>query len=177
MLRVFMGEREDDLVAASPLNERCMLVNVSFADLLVGVDSSIAQERPMGSLLIDERQVNVCDKHLFLVHTRFGDDLSRRIRNKTLAPELDSVSSVRCLEACPIRYRNEAAISNGMAELNCLPGRVLARAVFFLFGWVPANRGRIDEVFGAAESSQASSLGVPLIPANQNPDRCVSCFP
>src|SRR6516164_1075701 len=174
MLRVFMGEREDDLVAASPLNERCMLVNVSFADLLVGVDSSIAQERPMGSLLIDERQVNVCDKHLFLVHTRFGDDLSRRIRNKTLAPELDSVSSVRCLEACPIRYRNEAAISDGVAALNCLPGRVLPCAVFFLFGWMPADCRRIEEDFGAAQSSQASAFGIPLVPADQYPDRGVS---
>ena len=126
------------------------LVDVSFADFLVGVDPSIAQERPMGSLLIHERQINVCGKHLFLVHTRFGNDLSRRIRDKTLAPELDSVSSVWCLEACPIRYRNEAAVSNSMAALNCLPGRMLPCAVFFLFGWMLADRRRIEEDFGAA---------------------------
>ena len=51
---------------------------------------------------------------------------------------------------------------------------MLRRAVLRLFGWMPADRRRIEQHLRAAERRQARAFGIPLVPADQRRDARVT---
>jgi len=57
-----------------------------------------------------------------------------------------------------------------VGALDGLPGVVLTVAELGAFTGVPANGGRVEEGFRAAEGGLAGGLGVPLVPADQRSD-------
>jgi len=75
---------------------------------------------------------------LLLVRRRPGEDLALRASHEALAPELETVASVGSLMTNPVHGGHIAAVGHGMRALDRLPGAVLVRAVFRLFGRMPS---------------------------------------
>ena len=70
----------------------------------------------------------------------------------------------------PVHRGHVAAIRNRVASLNGAPGVELLGAVRRLFLRVPADRRRVEEDIRALQRGEASSLGIPLVPAHERPD-------
>ena len=168
------NQRNRDLEFSNPLN---LSIDIPLAYIGVGVDSTISQKGPMGSLLFQLREVNLDDQGFFLVRGRLPDDLSGRVRDEALSPELNPVSSARRFVSCSVRYRHKTAVGDRMGSLNRFPGGMLPLAIHLFFARMPADRSRIKKDFGAAERSQPSTLRVPLVPTNQHANRGKSGFP
>ena len=76
------------------------------------------------------------------------DDLSRRVGDEALPPELNAalrISVRRRLVPDAVGDRDVNAVGDGVRALHRLPGRMLALAVFGLLARVPADRGRIEQ--------------------------------
>ncbi len=98
----------------------------------------------MSSLLIQQCEIDFDHQNFFLVDARLRDNLSRRIRDETLSPELDPISSGPRFEPCPVRHRDVTAVGDRMAALDCFPRRMLPFAVLLLFTGMPADSSRIE---------------------------------
>ena len=63
-----------------------------------------------------------------------------------------------------------AAVGDGVAALDQLPGIVLGVAVLGLLRGVPADGGGVEEDLRACRAREAGALGEPLVPADQHAD-------
>src|SRR5437660_10023095 len=77
----------------------------------------------------------------------------------------------------PVRYGDEATISDGVASLNRFPGCMLELPVFSLFPGMPTDGGGIKQNLGALHRGQASRFRIPLIPADEHADFCIARLP
>ena len=73
--------------------------------------------------------------------------------------------------------RDITAVGDGMTTLNGLPCSMLRFSCGGFFGWMPADGSGAKEDFGTSQCREAGSFGIPLVPANQNADFTVFCFP
>ena len=64
--------------------------------------------------------------------------------------------------------RDVNAVGDGVGALHQLPGLTLGGPQLCLLPWVPADRRRIEQNRRTLQGRQASSLGIPLIPAHQH---------
>src|SRR6266516_7511452 len=115
----------------------------SFLKTGVSIDAPVTQEWPMGAMFVHPIPFHVGEDNFFSIHRTFGNDFATRRRNKTLAPELDSIATLGRFMSDAIRRRDVTSVRNGMAALNCFPGRILSRAEFPFFRWMPADGGWI----------------------------------
>src|SRR5690554_4042025 len=99
------------------------IVDESTADVVVGIDSAVAQERPLRSKSVEVAVVEVGNDQLLLVDRRARDDASVWRCNEALSPELDSGRPVRRrLESHAIYRGDEATVGDGVRALRHLPG-------------------------------------------------------
>jgi hypothetical protein len=148
----------------------------------VGVHAPVAQEWPMGAMLVYPRPVYFGHYNLFFVHRAFRHDFAIRSADETLSPKFNPFTAATCCKwrgfvTNPIGCRHVAAVGYGVTALNCLPSRMLSSAKFFFLAGMPANRCWIENNFRTAEGSQPCCLGVPLIPTNAHPDVAMSGSP
>ena len=87
----------------------------------VSVDSAVAQERPMGAMLIYAGPIDIGDDNFFPINRTFGDDFTVRSTKKTLSPKFDPVAAGRLFVANAIRHGNVTTIRNCMAALDRFP--------------------------------------------------------
>src|SRR5688572_8450239 len=132
------------------------LVAETFGERPVGVDAPIAQERPVRAAEFDLCQVAIDDHHGFLVDRGALHDLSVRRGDERLAPEHDAVlvdglspGVLDDLVADAVRHADVAAVGNGVAALDRLPRVVLRIAVLLALRGMPADRGGVEQDFGA----------------------------
>src|SRR6185503_12265202 len=99
----------------------------------VGIDPSVAQERPVRARDIHFGQVNRLEQALLFAHAGFGEDLAGGSGDKALTPELYPITPRGPLETNAVRHRDVATIGNRVAALNQFPRFVLVGSVTFLF--------------------------------------------
>src|SRR5688572_16444637 len=112
---------------------------------------------------------------LFLLGRHFHN-VSSRIAHETRAPEFNA-PRVLTFVSHSVYGCNKNAVGDGVASLNCLPGRELRVSVLLFLGGVPADGSRIKEYLSAGEGGQARGLRIPLVPADQNSDSPVASVP
>src|SRR6185503_2237141 len=91
----------------------------------VGVDPSVAQERPVCARDIHFGQVNRLEQVLLFSHAGFGEDLAGSPGDKALTPEFDPITPRGPFETNAVRYRDVATIGHRVATLNQFPRFVL----------------------------------------------------
>ena len=177
-------------------NQKETLVNHPFCQVSVGVNPPVAQERPVRARVVHLGEVNGRNQNLLLVLRGLGEDFAGGSGHETLAPELDAVTRRRSrlrftstrrvalarqadnfFMADAIGYRDVAAVGDGMAALDGLPGVVLAFAEFCPFAGMPADGGGVKKNFRALQRGQPRGFGIPLVPANQHADFAVARRP
>src|SRR3984893_13308025 len=94
-----------------------------------------------------------------------------------MSKELDSICARLVFVSNTIRRRDVHPVRDRVSALRRAPRVDLRFTVLCFLRWMPADRRRIKENFGAEEACDASSLRVPLIPADQNADVGVPRFP
>lgn len=97
------------------------------------------------------------------------EDISVGVSHETASPELDLT-----FRADSIGSSDKESIGDGVAAHHGLPGGILTGAVDVTFTWNPANRGGVEQQFSSLHGCQASSFGVPLIPADADADACIA---
>src|SRR5436305_1912465 len=132
-------------------------------DSRVSIDPSIAQEGPMGAMLVHARPIDFANDDFFPVNRTFGDDLAVRSANETLPPKFDSFSASRRFVANSICRSDVATVRDGMASLDSFPCIVLGGAEFLFLARMPADCRRIKNNFGPAQGGQAPRLRIPLV--------------
>ena len=75
--------------------------------------------RPLG---VERIEVDVDDKHFFFVRAGFGKNPACWIADKALAPEFDSVTTIRGFVSYTVRDSNITTVCYGVPALNRLPG-------------------------------------------------------
>ena len=75
----------------------------------------------MRALRIDDLQIDIDHEHLGLIHRTPHKDLTRGIRYKTLAPELNTITAIRRLMADAVRSDDVAPIGDGVSALDSFP--------------------------------------------------------
>jgi hypothetical protein len=68
---------------------------ITLFDALIGINATVSQKRPVGSLGIYGVQIYLCHNDFFLINRATVKDLSGRICDKALPPKLDAVPAVR----------------------------------------------------------------------------------
>ena len=102
-------------------NKMARLIDKAPRDVRVGINSPIAQKRPVGALGFDAREIGFRDDNVFFVGQAFPDNLSRGIADKTLAPKFDSRPPLGRLVSDAVRNDHIAAIGDRMPALHGLP--------------------------------------------------------
>src|SRR5690606_5606641 len=155
------------------LKARCLLIAIALGQLLVRVDATVAQERPVSAHHIHRLEIAIGDEDL-LIPAGLGEHASVRVSHERSAPELDAgcvrFAARQHLVAHAIDRAHVHAVGNRVTALDGFPRCLLALAVLLLLGRQPADRSRIEQDLGSGECGEACSLRVPLIPAHQHPD-------
>jgi hypothetical protein len=112
---------------------------------MVGVNATVSQKRPVGSLGVNGIQIHLCHNDFFLINRATVKDLSGRICDKALPPKLDAVSSVRCLVTDSVWGHHVTAVGNGVATLHGFPSTVLSNAVLRFFAGMPTYGSRVEQ--------------------------------
>src|SRR6266581_3491576 len=146
--------------------KRLQSIDYSLLQATVGINSSIAQKRPVRPMFVHAIPFYIGHHNLFSIHRTFCDDFSAWRSDETLAPKLDSISASRGFMADAIRGRDVTAVRNCVTALNGFPGRILGRTEFFFFARMPADCRWIKNDFRAAQRRQSRRFRVPLVPAN-----------
>ena len=115
---------------------------------------------------LDLVQVHFREQDFFVVAAGFGQNLSRRSRDKTLPPEFDAIATDGFLQADAIGGGHITTVRDSVAALDQFPGRMLIGAILGFLFRMPADGGWIEENFGALQNRQSRALGIPLISAN-----------
>ena len=101
--------------------EKGRLVDQPFGEVAVSINATITKEGPMSAGNIDCGQINLLDDDFLPGLRRFGDDLSRSVGDKTLAPKLDAIATYGLLEPDTVRHRDVATVGHGVGTLDRLP--------------------------------------------------------
>ena len=89
---------------------------------------------------------------------------------KAAAPEADTALGPRLgFDPAAVHGQQGQAIGDGVAPLHGDPGVPLAGLLVAIVLRAPANRGGIDQQFGAGQGHQPGCFRVPLVPAHQHP--------
>src|SRR5882724_7892728 len=109
---------------------------------------------------------------------RFGNGLAEGIGDEGIAPELEAGIAIGrfALEADTIYNGDINSISDRVRALDSFPGVELRRAEFGFFVGMPTDTRRIENNLGSAESGDAGTFRIPLVPANLDADFAVLCF-
>src|SRR5690348_3414409 len=142
----------------------------------VGIDSPVAEERPIAARLFDETRIALGDEDGRL-RIRLGKDAAERIADEGMAEEFQSIRARLRLEAHAIRRGDVHAVRDRMRTLNRSPCFDLRRTELGLLGGVPPDRRRVEQHLGAEQARYARGLGIPLIPADQHADVCITSMP
>src|ERR1043166_2812472 len=146
------------------------LIDEPLLDPGIGVDTAIAQERPMRPRYIDTIPVDFGHHDLFAIGAPFRDDLAARRDDEALAPELDAVAAGRRFMTDAIDRRDVTAVRDRVAALHGFPGGILGRAVLFFLAWMPTDRCRIKKNLRAAKGGEPRRFRIPLVPTNADAD-------
>jgi hypothetical protein len=130
----------------------------------------------VGAGLVHFAEVEFDDEEFFVFRASFGEDFAGGAGDEALAPEFDAVAG-EFFVADAVGNGDVAAVGDGVAALDGFPGTVLALAVFFFLGGMPADSGWIEENFSALHGREAGGFGVPLVPADQHADFAVAGLP
>ena len=141
-------------------------------DGAVGVDATIAEEWPVATSIFAFCGIAFDDQDLFLVLGSFGGDLAKGVGDERISPEFEAGVAVGglALEADAIDDGDVDAIGDGVRALNSFPGVELGGTEFGFFVRMPANAGGVKNDLRAAESGDAGTFGIPLIPADLHAD-------
>ena len=132
----------------------CRLIDEALLDALVGVDPAIAQEGPVRAVFIDSGPHHVREDDFLAIDAAFGEDLSARRDEETLAPKFQASPADGCFVADAIDGCDVATVRDGVAALHGFPGGMLRLSVFFFLGRMPADGGRIKEQLRAVQRGQ-----------------------
>src|SRR5438270_2843526 len=140
-------------------------------DTAVGISAAVSQKRPVAAHLLDPRQIHLGEHERFVLGG-FGDHDPERVADERVTPEFDAGAlAAELLEADAVHRGDPAAVRDGVAALDRLPRIELLLAVLRFLRGVPADRGRIKQNVGALQGGEPGALRIPLIPADQGPDR------
>src|SRR5207247_3856245 len=143
----------------------------------VGFDPAVAKKGPMCSGSLHAVQVAGDDKDFLPIVGGYLQKGSGGIANKTCSPEFEAARRRGALVSHTVHGYDIDSVGDGMASLDNFPGGVLGDAVFRLFAGVPSNGRRIEKHFCSAQGGEPGSLGIPLVPADEDPDSGVARFP
>src|SRR4029077_2177014 len=104
----------------------------------------------MRTLPINRAPVNLSRDDFFAIDGTFGNDLTVRSANEALPPKFDSGSAYWRLVAHAIGGGDVTTVGDGVTALDRFPRGMLRFAEFLSLAGVPADRGRIENDFGAA---------------------------
>src|SRR6185437_5397307 len=147
-------------------------IDESAGDGRIGVDTPVAQKRPVATRIFEQSEIDFGDENFFCIVGGFGNDAAEGIGDETAAPEFEAgaggaiAEDLALLAAYAVGGGDVDAVGDGVGALDGLPRVVLGRAEFGLFSRVPANGGGIEENFSALERGEARALGIPLVPAD-----------
>src|SRR2546423_2058492 len=175
--RFFQRPLAGETPAGRTAETAVLLINQSLFDSAVGVDASIAQERPMRPDNVDLIPVDLGGHDFFPVGAAFRDDFTAWRDDKALAPKLDPVAAGRRFLTDAIDRSDITTVRDRMTALHRFPCGILGRAVLFLFARMPADRGWIKQNLRAAQGRKARRFRVPLVPADADADLAVSRRP
>src|SRR5437762_1663849 len=103
--------------------------------------------------------------------------VSGGIADKTCSPEFEAVRRWGAFVSHTVHGYNIDSVGDGMASLDSFPGGVLGDAVFRLLAGMPSNSSRIEKQLCSMQDGEPGRLGIPLAPADQNPDSGVARVP
>ena len=132
------------------------------------VDAAVAEERPPAAYILAALQIDVDQVDAFTLGVGTEEEFALRTGHKGTTPELDAVGL-----SAGIGFVTDAVdgddgqtVGDGVTALHCCP----CFALTLLFGGDVAtlitDGGGVDEEFCTTECHEASTLGIPLIPAD-----------
>lgn len=137
-------------------------------EVVVGIDATIAEERPPPTDLLGAMEVDI-DKEVLGVSLRgFGKELALWTSYEAGTPELDAVCQPARigLVPYPIDGDDGQAIGHGVTTLNNLPGLALTGLLLGRIAALIADSGGIDEDVGSSKGHEAGTFRIPLVPAD-----------
>src|SRR5690606_22025008 len=109
-----------------------------------------------------------------------GEELALRPEHMARTPEADAARAERRrLVSDPVAAQYRQPVRDRVAAVAQDPGPALAILLVLRVVRVPADRGRIEQQFGAGQRHQARGFGIPLVPADEDAeaaDRAVDRF-
>src|SRR5688572_5043381 len=138
-------------------------VQVALREPVVRVDPPVAQERPSPASRLDLLEVAVDDEDLLALAGLRRHD-AHRLGDERVAPELQLPFGADAVDG-----DDEAAVGDGVAALDGVPGLVLDVLVLHL-AKPGADGGGIEQDVRALHGGEARGLRVPLVPADEGAD-------
>src|SRR5690606_30260440 len=100
-----------------------------------------------------------------------------RVCDERMSEELDTVRTRFVFMPNPVGRSRVDAVGNCVRALRRLPCLYLRVAPFVLLRRMPADRRWKEDDLGTEQRSYARGLRIPLVPADQNPNGRITCFP
>src|SRR5688572_11281429 len=110
----------------------------------IGVNASIAEERPVAAHLFDQCGVALRDEDLFSL-AGFRDVAAERIGDERMAEKGDAVGARLVLVPDAVWRRDIHPVGDGVRSLHRSPRIDLRLAPFLLLGRMPPDGGRVEE--------------------------------
>ena len=142
----------------SGLRSLMLSVDEPAAQIAVGIDAAIAQERPVHTGVLRLAEVDRRDQNGSLGSRRAREHGPARCGHKALSPKIDAVPRGRPrrrLEPGAVNRHDVTSVGNGVGALRDLPGLVLLHAASLFFLRMPTYRRRVEQDLGAAERRQS----------------------
>src|SRR6185312_1425189 len=105
---------------------RRMGIDEAAGDGRIGVDTAVAQKRPVAACIFEQREIDFRDENFFCVVGGFGNDAAERISDETSAPEFETRASgaiaedIALLTAYAVGGGDVDAVGDGVGALDGL---------------------------------------------------------
>src|ERR1700730_1521234 len=112
----------------------------------VGVDTAVAEERPIAAGVFASRGIALDDQNFLLVVWSFGNHLSKRVGDERISPEFETGIAVLGLAfvANAIYHCDVNAVGDSVSALDGAPRIKLGGAEFLFFVRMPSDAGGIE---------------------------------
>ena len=131
-------------------------------NVVIGINATVAQERPPAAHLFRALHIDIDDGFHFLTGWGFVEQLSLWTGYKGGSPERDTILLTHTIDC-----DDGKSVGYGMSTLNGLPSHALALLFLGRVVGIVTNGSRVDQHLGTLKRHQTGSLWIPLVPTNE----------